>query len=312
MRDADEALLALLQALAASDYAFVTPTPETHKRVLKRPRPPGPTTLRDVFGWSRTFDAGDLPGGMLELMRQARVLGRRGRRLTSRVRVSSLGGTLFVHSAYPTTAQDSVFLGPDSYRFADFIARELADGAQVEAVLDVGAGAGVGGLVAARMRPGASVLLTDVNETAIRYARVNAAFVGVRADHRLTSGFDGIEERFALILANPPYIAGRSGPEGRTYRDGGDMLGAGLSIDWAEGAMDRLQPGGRLLLYTGSAIVDGQDRLRRALERRAEARGCSLRYRELDPDVFGEELSRPVYAGADRIAVVGAVATKAG
>jgi methylase of polypeptide subunit release factors len=312
LTDADEALLALLQALAARNYAFVTPTPETHKRVLKRPRPAAPATLRDVFGWSRTFDAGDLPEPILEAMRRAEVLGRRGRRLISRVRVSSLGGTLFVHSAFPTTAADSVFLGPDSYRFADFITRELADGAPVEAILDVGAGAGVGGLVAARLRPDATVLLTDVNETAIRYARVNAALAGVPADHRLTSGLEGLEPGFDLIVANPPYIAGRSGPEGRTYRDGGDMLGAGLSIDWAEGAMDRLRPGGRLLLYTGSAIVDGRDRLRDALERRAAERGCSLRYGELDPDVFGEELSRPVYARAERIAVVGAVATKAG
>jgi methylase of polypeptide subunit release factors len=205
-----------------------------------------------------------------------------------------------------------VFLGPDSYRFADFIAAELADASRVDAILDVGAGAGVGGLAASRLRPEARVLLTDVNGTALRYARVNAAFAGRPVDLRLADGLEGVDERFDLIVANPPYIAGRSGPEGRTYRDGGAMLGAGLSLQWAEGAMERLRPGGRLLLYTGSAIVDGEDRFRAALEQGAEARGCALRYREIDPDVFGEELSRPVYRLAERIAVVGAVCTKAG
>jgi hypothetical protein len=39
--------------------------------------------------------------------------------------------------------------------------------------------------------------------------------------------------------------------------------------------------------------------------------GCTLDYREIDPDVFGEELSKPIYADVERIAVVGAVITKA-
>ena len=38
--------------------------------------------------------------------------------------------------------------------------------------------------------------------------------------------------------------------------------------------------------------------------------GCSLDYRELDPDVFGEELDRPAYRDVDRIAVVAAIAVK--
>lgn len=311
MTHQDDALRKLLEALAARGYAFVTPTPATHRRVLKRVRAPGPATLRDVFGLSLPFDAGDLPGEIVEAMQAGGVLGRRGRRLASRVRASNLGGSLLLHSAYPTTQKDAVFFGPDSYRFADFIAGELgAESSPVESAVDIGAGAGVGGLTAARLHPSAQLLMTDVNPTALRYARVNAAFQGATADYVLSDGLEGVDGPFDLVLANPPYIAGKTGAEGRTYRDGGEMLGARLSLDWAEAGMERLRPRGRMLLYTGSAIVGGEDRLKTALTAAAEARGCELRYREIDPDVFGEELSRPEYAPADRIAVVGAVLVK--
>ena len=66
-------------------------------------------------------------------------------------------------------------------------------------------------------------------------------------------------------------------------------------------------PGGRLLVYTGSAIVDGVDRLRAALGEAVAGIGGTMHYREIDPDVFGEELSSDAYAEVDRIALVVAV-----
>jgi hypothetical protein len=96
----------------------------------------------------------------------------------------------------------------------------------------------------------------------------------------------------------------------RAYRDGGDMHGAGLALDWALTAARRLSPGGQMLLYTGAAIVDGRDALRKALELELPALGCGLDYVELDPDVFGEELERPAYQDVERIAVVAATILK--
>ncbi|MFA9201722.1 MAG: hypothetical protein ACEQR8_11185, partial [Cypionkella sp.] len=55
------------------------------------------------------------------------------------------------------------------------------------------------------------------------------------------------------------------------------------------------------------AIVEGHDALGAALTKLAEASGCALRYFELDPDVFGEELAKPAYRTVDRIAVVAAI-----
>ena len=66
-------------------------------------------------------------------------------------------------------------------------------------------------------------------------------------------------------------------------------------------------PRGRALLYTGSAIVDGRDALRDALADAVADAGVRMDYRELDPDVFGEDLDEPAYAQVERIALVGAV-----
>jgi methylase of polypeptide subunit release factors len=118
------------------------------------------------------------------------------------------------------------------------------------------------------------------------------------------SGIGDVSGLVDLAVANPPYIIDE---QGRAYRDGGGMHGAQLSFEWTMAAAMRLEPGGRMLLYTGVAIVDGRDELREALERELPACRCSLRYREIEPDIFGEELERPAYADVERIAAVGAV-----
>lgn len=308
----DAARLALLQALAARAYRFVTPTPDTHRIVLLRSKARRKARdLRDIFGWSRSFGPEALEPELLELMRAGGLLAQHNGRLKSRVRVSSLHDRLFLHSAFPTKAKDSVFFGPDSYRFADFIraelGAELGEGARVGALVDIGAGSGVGAIVAAGCAPGARVVMSDVNPAALRLARVNARHAGVEAEFVLTSGLDGVGGPLDLVIANPPYVADR---RGRSYRDGGEMMGAQLSLDWAKASAARLAPGGRLLLYTGVAIVDGADPLLAALQPAVVDAGCALRYRELDPDVFGMLLAHPAYWAAERVAAVGAVVTK--
>jgi len=76
-------------------------------------------------------------------------------------------------------------------------------------------------------------------------------------------------------------------------------------------SLKRLAPGGQLLLYTGVAMVDGEDPFLAELQPLLAAPGFDWSYAEIDPDVFGEELERPVYAHIDRIAAVGLIATRA-
>jgi methylase of polypeptide subunit release factors len=300
------ALAALLSDLRARSYRFVSPTPATHARVIARPDKQGARTLRDVFGWSLPFEPDLLPREMLASLEQADAVEEHGNMLKSRVRVSSMDGHLFLHSAYPTVDDQSVFLGPDSYRFVAFVQAELASNG-VRRLVDVGAGAGVGGLMAAPLVPQARITLLDANPAALRLAAVNAHDAGVSAELVEGCGIEDVPEGPDVVLANPPYMIDS---EGRTYRDGGDMHGARVSLDWTLNGARRLAPGGRVLLYTGVAMVEGRDELREALERELPALGCTLRYRELDPDVFGEELEKPAYAGVERIAAIGAVVEK--
>jgi methylase of polypeptide subunit release factors len=293
--------------LQALNYRFVAPTPATHARVIARPAQAQARDLRDVFGWSLPFAPDLLPSTMLAALRQAGGVEPAGQLLKSRFRVSSLDGRLFLHSAYPTSDENSVFLGPDSYRFVDFIRAEIDRRAEVTRLVDVGAGAGVGGLIAAALLTGARVTLLDANPAALRLAAVNAHHVGIEAELVEGCGIEDVPESPDLVLANPPYMMDE---EGRTYRDGGDLHGARISLDWTLSAARRLAPGGRVLLYTGVAMVGGRDELREALENALPALGCTLRYREIDPDVFGEELDKAPYREVERIAAVGAVVEK--
>lgn len=303
----DRALLALLDLLKARAYHFVTPTPSTHRLVVGRPDRAEARSLSDVLGWSLPFRDGLLDQEIEALLDLAGALHRVDRdHRKSRFRISSLGETLFVHSAFPTESEDAVFFGPDSYRFARLIARELGDrparpGARL---VDIGAGAGVGGIVAGMLSPDARIVMTDINPEAIRLARVNAQAAGVRARLLEGRGLAGVDEPVDIAFANPPYIID---PAKRAYRDGGSLHGGAVALDMAREAVGRMAEGGRLILYTGSAIVRGEDILGQALAELAREAGCSLSYEELDPDVFSEELASPAYRDVDRIAVVAAI-----
>jgi len=289
-----EPLAKLGRALRDAGYAFITPTPATHKRILARGGQA--RTLRDVFGWSRPFPPQLLPETQLALLHEAGALERAGLLLRSRVRFSSLGPLLLAHSAYPTTAPDAVFFGPDTYRFASFLTARAPQ--RIGSLADVGCGTGADGLLLASRA--ASVELLDVNAKALAFARANCELNEVAARVCASDVLSGGSEAVDLVIANPPYLADDAG---RTYRDGGGALGTGLSVRIVREALDRLRPGGRLLLYTATPVIEGEHVLWPQLE--PLLRGLRHDYRELDPDVFGEELERPAYARVERIAVIG-------
>ncbi|WP_300632909.1 class I SAM-dependent methyltransferase [Pseudomonas sp.] len=306
---ADRALLNLGRGLKDSGYRFITPTPLTHERVFRRLATPLAMNLRDVFGWSMPFDNDLLPEAFREELQQAEVIEKHDALWRSTVRWSSLDDLLFAHSPYPTVEADAVFFGPDSYRFAHVIEAYLQQRFEpLKRAVDIGCGAGVGALVVAHARRDAEVLAVDINPRALRLTAVNAELAGltnvsVYQSDVLTS----VEGEFDLIVANPPYM---NDDRQRAYRHGGGALGEQLSVRIVGESLARLAVGGSLLLYTGVAMVAGGDPFLEAVKPLLTSDVYGWTYRELDPDVFGEELDKPGYERVERIAVVALTVTR--
>ncbi len=303
----EAACVALLQALEDCNYDFVTPNTGVIA-LNRRRRAEGRRTLRDIFGWSLGFEPADLPEPLFAAASTADLLFEESGRWFSRVRVSRVAGQLFAHSAFPPRAAGAVFLGPDSYRFARLIGQACPPSPPRQ-VLDLGVGAGVGILTAGRLFPSAQLIGADINPVALSFARINAQAAG--RDLATWGGEDlpPAPESFDLILANPPFIAGRSG---RVYRDGGGEAGMEVALRWAKASATRLAPGGRLILYTGAPVQDGEDLFRAALGGLLTEASFSLDYEEIDPDIFGGALSQEAYRDVERIAAVAAVIDRRG
>ena len=300
---AKPALVALGGVLKHRAYQFVTVSPLTHKRINARPASAWAHDLCGIFGWSRPFTPALAGDDILGLMRQAGVVEAANGALHSRLRASTLDGQLYFHSAYPTTAAEAVFFGPDTYRFVRALSAVIgALGHPVARAADIGCGAGPGAVTIALALPDAAVYAVDINPAALALTQVNAELAGANNLIAVESNLlRGVEGQFDLIVSNPPYLVDR---EQRAYRHGGGDLGAGLSIAVVDEAIARLAPGGTLLLYTGVALVANADPFRHAVEPLLTAAGFTWTYEEIDPDVFGEELDEPAYAFADRIAAV--------
>ncbi|WP_407518913.1 methyltransferase [Methylobacterium oryzisoli] len=304
----EEAFLAFASSVRESGYAFTTVTPATHARVNRRPEKAWARSLRDVLGWSRPFRADLLAPALLDLMRRAGAAVPDGDGLRPTIRLSSLDGETFLHSAYPPLAADAVFFGPDTMRFVQAVLAHLATRAgPVSRAVDIGCGTGAAGIAIAKRVPEAEVVLVDINGAALRAAALNARLAGVRVQLRRSDLLAEVEGRFDLIVSNPPFMMDAAK---RAYRDGGGPYGASLSLAVVEAAADRLAPGGTLVLFTGAAIVEGEDVFRREAAERCGRAGLDWTYREVDPDAYGEELDGPAYAEVERIALVVLTATR--
>jgi methylase of polypeptide subunit release factors len=295
------------------DYRFITVTPATHARVLQRTLQPA-ESLADIFGWNLPFSPDLLPPYILRELNHANAVERADNGfLRVKIRFSTLGNALFLHSGYPTVAADCVFFGPDTYRFVALITRTLAalNRNEIHHVADIGCGTGAGAIVAAKLLgdPPRRLSLTDINPLALTYAAVNIALA--QTSHvilhcgDLYAPIDGTSD---LIIANPPYLLDS---ETRLYRHGGGELGCELSLRIVREGLPRLSAGGTLILYTASAIVGGRDLLHEVLRSILDADpDLDWDYTELDPDVFGEELDKAVYRRVERIAVVSLIIRK--
>jgi methylase of polypeptide subunit release factors len=303
----------LLVYLQLHEYRFTTISPASHAQVNSRIENAEANDLIGIFGWNRPFKRDLIDDKLFDLMQAADIAVRVGRLWKSRLRVSSMNGLLFLHSAFPTVENEAVFFGPDSYRFANVIHQFFASHPPpIHRAVDIGTGSGLGAilLALALKDPEANpdIIAVDINEYALNLASVNMSDADIHHIQLVNSNLlSSVGGNFDLIIANPPYLIDKSE---RTYRHGGGHLGADLSLAIVATAIERLNPGGTLLLYTGIAIVNGHDAFLAEATERLILAGFTLTYSEIDPDIFGEELESEAYSSADRIAAVVLTARK--
>ena len=295
------ALLSIARRLQHEHYHFTTVTPDTHALVNARPGNRIARNLRDIFGWNRPFHPRDLPAALVDELLIADALDQLfDGRLRSRIRFSTIGDLIILHDGFPTTNRDAVFFGPDTYRFVRLLRDALPDVlAEDSALLEIGAGSGAASLCLKDRF--SRLVMTDINPKAVRYAQLNAILAECSHTEAVCGNLVGsVTGLFDAIIANPPYLID---PSGRLYRDGGG-LGIEVAVRMVEAGLPHLAPGGRLVLYTGAPVIDGEDLLHTMLAPVLQRFGLPYRYEVLDVDVFGSDLSGPAYAQIERIAVV--------
>ncbi|MFH7764903.1 methyltransferase [Acinetobacter sp. BSP-28] len=303
-----QALLFLLDFLKQRNYQFTAITPLSHQRILERKGKKKNTaiTLRDIFGWNLAFAETDLDPTLFAILKENQLIHLQGHQWLSDVRVASLDHELFIHSSFPTVQHDSVFFGPDTYRFAYHLKQYLTTKPQsFKRGLELCCGTSAAAINLAKSCPNLNeIIVADLNPKALLYSQINAKFASLNNIYPVYSNLFGhLEGQFDLIFANPPYLMDA---DQRQYRHGGNMLdGSELSFRILQEGIERLNPQGCLFLYTGVAIrPDGNPFLEQLEKLMVSKPNINWCYEEIDPDVFGEELEQPAYQHIERIALV--------
>jgi methylase of polypeptide subunit release factors len=158
----------------------------------------------------------------------------------------------------------------------------------VRAALDLGTGSGVQALRTARHAE--RVVAVDVNERGLAFARFNAALNGLsNIDFREGSWFEPVgDERFDLIVANPPYVV--SPDREFLYRDG-DLSADAVTQHLLREAPAHLEEGG-FAHVMGNWAHGRDDDWRSPPEAWLAGSGCDallLSYASVDPVVYAAQ-----------------------
>lgn len=176
---------------------------------------------------------------------------------------------------------------PDSETLIAAAVEHFAGTAGPRHILDLGTGPGTLLLAALDQWPQATGVGVDASPDALDYARRNAERIGIGARAALRTGnwADGIDERFDLLLCNPPYVATNeeTGPGVAEYEPGEALFAGPDGLD----DYRRLAPElGRLIAPGGLAAIE-------IGYRQAEAVSVLLQQQGLQSTVAHDLAGRP-------------------
>jgi len=144
--------------------------------------------------------------------------------------------------------------------------RCVADRTAPVRILDIGTGTGCLLIALLNAWGNAEGLGVDLSQAALDLAEQNAADNGVgrRATWRQTDWLDGVEDRFDVVISNPPYIPtgdiGRLDPDVRNHDPHAALDGGHDGLVFYRRTLDRLDsvlaPGGLTALEVGYRQAD--------------------------------------------------------
>jgi release factor glutamine methyltransferase len=163
-------------------------------------------------------------------------------------------------------------------------------------ILDIGAGSGAVCIAVASEWPDADVVATEVSAAALEVARKNAGKL-LGPDRKITvvqgDLYEGVEAAFDIVCSNPPYISEAEyatlAREVTLYEPRQALVAGPDGTEFhrriAEGAREKLKPGGWLLMEMG-----------------AEQRAALTAILE-ETKIFEDIRFRADYAGLDRVVI---------
>ena len=88
-------------------------------------------------------------------------------------------------------------------------AKEIIEKEEIRSIAEIGTGSGIISIVLAQHFPKLKITASDISTDALKIARTNISKFGLedRINLHHTSLLDGINEKFDMIISNPPYIA---------------------------------------------------------------------------------------------------------
>lgn len=169
-------------------------------------------------------------------------------------------------------------------------------------VLDLGCGYGVVGILAGKLIGEEKVVMCDISERAVEYAKKNAALNNVpHISIRLSDGYENVEENdFTLILTNPPYHADFSVPKRfievgfQKLSMGGKMVMVTKRLDWYKNKLSSVFGGVKVQEMGGYYVFIAEKRSRVIKKKKKPVKSLSKKLqRKQKGDI--NRMTTPVY-----------------
>jgi methylase of polypeptide subunit release factors len=293
-----EELFLLGILLRTSGYNFAPRSVAEIKRTLRDQAGAAPVE-EELFGWGRAVAKERVSTSLLQAMEAAGIAQAAGDGfICSNIKAARLEGNLLWHNAGPAAPVDAVFLGPDTVRYIAALEGLLPQGTgpAPASAIEIGCGSGAAAIWLAQRYPTTPVIATDINPAALWLSEINARLASVsnlavqRSDVLIQ-----VDGQFDLIICNPPFVADL---HARTYRHGGSHFGLELPARIVREGVQRLNKGGRLLMYTASPMVNGRHLISDLLS------GVRHQVTVIGTGQFDDLLDSELYQGIDEITTV--------